>query len=79
MCKIDIPEVENLNKGVGKMFRISIKFQLPLDSLIQDLRKGRKVLGFRLLVSHAPSQQTEGRCSQRGRACRDQKQKVQLG
>ena len=60
VCKIDIPEVENLNKGVVQMFRVSIKFQLPLDSLIQDLRKGSKVLGFRLLLSHAPSQQTRG-------------------
>lgn len=60
------------------MFRVSTKFQLPLDSLIQDLIKGSKVLGFRLL-SHAPSQQAKAGCSQRGQACLDQKQKVQLG
>lgn len=59
VCKTDIPEVENLNKGVVQMFRVSTKFQLPLDSLIQDLTKGREVLGFRLLLSYAPSQQTE--------------------
>ena len=61
------------------MFRVSTKCQLPLDSLIQDLTKGRKVLGFRLLLSHAPSQQAKAGCSQRGQACLDQKQKVQLG